>query len=115
MRGVTGRVLGEVDDDPTECGLVADHARGRDSGRVDPQPVVGAQAPRLLEHEIVEIDGPPLERQGLLVGAGEQEQILDETLHAQVFGEHALGELGRRRAVRVRERDLGLLADGRDG
>ena len=70
---------------------------------------------RGFEHEIVEIDRAPLEPENLLVGAGEEEQVLDEALHAKVFGEYVCGEVGGRDAFGMRERDLGLLADGRHG
>ena len=84
---------------------------GGDVRRVDPQRRARAQALRDFEHEIVEIDRAPLEPEDLFVGAGEEEQVLDEALHTEVLGEHVLGEVGRRDAFGVRERDLGLLAD----
>ena len=44
--------------------------------------------------------GPRSPREPCLVGAGEQQQVLDQALHAQVLGEHGLGQLGHGRCAR---------------
>ena len=50
----------------------------------------------------------------MLVGAGQQQQVLDEALHPLLFGQHDLGELGGRHPLRMGKRDLGVLPDGGD-
>ena len=50
----------------------------------------------------------------MLVGAGQQQQVLDQALHPLLFGQHHLGELGGGHPVRMGQRDLGVLPDDGD-
>ncbi len=66
-----------------------------------------------LKGEVVEVDR--LTCQGyMLVGARQQQQILDEALHPLLFGQHHLAEFGCGHPVGMGERHLGVLANGRD-
>jgi hypothetical protein len=50
----------------------------------------------------------------VVVGAGQQQQVLHQALDAEVLGQHRGGQLGGGGAVGVRQGDLGVLADGGD-
>ena len=94
---------------------IARDAAGGYGVRVDRQRGRVAQAACLVEDEIVEVDGSGRQAQHVLVGAGQEQQIVDEMLHAEVLGEHVLGELASTtRRSRMRERDLGVLPYRRD-
>jgi hypothetical protein len=48
----------------------------------------------------------------VLIGPGEEEQVLDQPLHPEVLGEHRLGQLADGGTVRVSQRDLCVLSNG---
>ena len=50
-------VVGEVAQRPAELLGVAEHLSGADCGGVHLQALAAAEAPSLLEHEVVEVDG----------------------------------------------------------
>ncbi len=66
-----------------------------------------------LKRQVVEVDRRACHGH-MLVGAGQQQQVLDEALHPLLFGQHDLGELRGRHPVGMGQRDLGVLADGGD-
>ena len=71
------------------------------------------EAAGLVEHEVVEVERARLQVEGVLVGAGQQQQVLDQPLDPEVLGQHRLRQLGGRRALGVGQGDLGVLADRR--
>ena len=75
---------------------------------------LGAQAPGLVEDQVVEVHLRAGAAEQTFVGTGEEEEVLDEVLDADVLGQHRLRELGHRRAVRVGEGHLRMLTDRGD-
>ena len=66
---------------------------------------------RLLEDQVIEVDRDAL-RRGVLVGASQQQHVLDETLHPQFLGQHHVGKLLGGGPLRMRQGNLGMLTDG---
>jgi hypothetical protein len=112
---VAAGVVAEVAQHPPQPGGVGGDPAGRHRGGVDPQPGRVPQPPGLLEHQVVEVDRATPQGQGLLVGPGEQQQVLGQALEPQALGEHGGGQLGGGGPAGVGQGDLGVLADAGDG
>ena len=90
MPGVPRGVVAQVVQHPTQRGRVAVDPRRRHAAGVHRQAVVlpcraGTHPSRLGQHQVVEVDRPAPQRQRPLVGLGQQQQVVDERLHAQAL------------------------------
>ncbi len=96
---VARRVVHEVADHPPQLGRIASHSPDTDVASTSKRDV-SRTVPRLLEHEVVHVDRAPSWREGALVCAGQQQEVLDEVLQPEVLGQHGLRQLvdGRRRS-----------------
>jgi hypothetical protein len=65
---------------------------------------------RLVEDHVVEVNRPAVQLEGVLVGTGQQQEVLDQVLEPQPLGPHALGQGHRAGPLRVRQGHLGVLA-----
>ena len=81
--GVAGGVVAEVAQHPPQPGGVAVDPAGRHRGGVDPQPGARPQPPGLVEYQVVEVDRTLPQGQGVLVGPGQQQQVLGQALEAE--------------------------------
>ena len=106
---MAGGIVGDVADDASQRARIARDSAGGHRVGIDRQCCRVAQTARFGEHEIVEVDGAGRQAQHVLVGPGQEQQIVDEMLDPQIIGEHVLGELARRHAPGMCERDLGVL------
>ena len=91
-------VVGDVAQDAGQRARITRDSAGGHRVGIDRQCRRVAQTARFGEHEIVEVDGAGRQAQHVLVGPGQEQQIVDEMLDPQVIGEHVLGELARRHA-----------------
>ena len=98
--GVAGGVVAQVAQDPPQTGGVAVDPAGRHGAGVDPQAGDAPQPPGLVEHQVVEVDRASAEPEGVLVGPGEQQQVLGQALEPEVLGQHRPGQLGGAGPVR---------------
>lgn len=107
------RVVDEIPHGAGEQPLGSAHPNRGDPRSVDPDGAESSYAARLGKDEIVEIDigGDGAARRSL-VEPCQQQQTVDDVLHAQPLREHHLGEFPGRSGVRPCAGQFGVLAHG---
>ena len=84
------RVVGQVADEAREQVGVPQHSTGADPAEVDVDAVVGAQSAGHAQHDVVEVDGLTTDIADVaLVGSGDEQEIVSESLEADRLIEHA--------------------------
>lgn len=113
---MAGGVLAEVADHAAQGVLITQDPPGRHPAAVDAR-AIGPfpQPPGLLEDQVVQIDGALRWPDRVLVGAGEEKEILHEALHADGLVQDRPGQHPRISARGMGEGHLGVLPDRGDG